>query len=183
MSRCEGCKLTYDEDHQYCLHCGKPLMRESDFPTLRMASNLRKQKTSDHSKDKPSNVINFNRSSNKGIFANELTIKTTNKSIKLVPPAGIIASDANMRGYAKYLIDRYHEFRKSDATIGKMKFIPIYPAIRREFKCKWDYVPVDRFIDLVRFLQFRIDKTVTGQSLSKKGQGRYESYHEWLRTR
>lgn len=181
MTRCEGCKVSYDEDYRYCLNCGVPIGPEGEFPTIKMNSKSSNPKISTGSMSKSSNVINFDRSSNQGIVANRLTVRTG--SVKFNPPPGIIASDANMRGYAKYLIDRYHEFRKSDATIGKMKFVPVYTAIRREFKCKWDDVPMDRFADLVQFLQTRIDKTVTGQSLCKKGQWRYETYSEWLNTR
>ncbi|MFN0279192.1 MAG: hypothetical protein ACKVRN_11395 [Pyrinomonadaceae bacterium] len=112
-----------------------------------------------------------------------MTVKTTKRSVKLTPPPGIIAADANMRGYAKYLIDKYHDYRKSDEKLGKMKFVPIYAAIKREFKCNWDYVPVEQFNKLVSFLQYKIDKTVTGQSLRKRDQRRYRIYAEWLEKR
>jgi hypothetical protein len=65
-----------------------------------------------------SNTINFNKSSNEGIVANYLTLKTTKSSVKLAPPLGIIASDANMRAYSKYLIDKYHHFRKLGLCTG-----------------------------------------------------------------
>lgn len=183
MTRCETCKRTYEEDYQYCLHCGKELMTEGDFPTVRMDSNPSKPKTTHRSKDRPSNVINFDRSSNKGIVANELTIKTTKKSIKLNPPPGIIASDSNMRAYAKYLIDRYNKFKSADRNITEMRHGVIYTAIKGEFKCNWDYVPITRFDDLVAYLQRRIDDTILGKNQKKQGKGRYETYSEWLNTR
>lgn len=183
MTRCDKCGINYVENYEYCLHCGKNIVPESELPTLKIVTDKTKPKAMSQSKGQPSNVINFDRSSNKGIVANQLTIKTTKKSVKLNPPSDIIASDANMRAYTKYLIDRYHEFKKGDWNIGEMRYPAIYAAIKKEFKCSWDYVPISRFSDLVIYLHKRIDNTIIGKNQKKQGKRRYEMFEEWLTTR
>ena len=127
-----------------------------------------------------SNVIQFDKSSNHGLVANNLTIKTSKRTVKLNPPEGAIAGDLNSRNYIKYLIDRYNEFRKADRTIGEFRYPMIYGAIEKEFKCKWDLIPIHKFPDLVDYLQGRIDNTILGRNARKQLKGRYRSYDEFL---
>lgn len=130
--------------------------------------------------ERPSNVINFNRSQNTGVVASQLTIKTSNKTVKLNPPDGAIASDLDKRNYLKYLIDRYNEFKKADRNIGEFKYGVIYGAIKNEFKCKWDLIPIHLFPRVVEYMQKRIDNTILGKVQKKQGKGRYRGYDEFL---
>lgn len=123
------------------------------------------------------NVIEF-RGRNSGVVANAVKV-TTARAIKLQPPDGIIASDADRRSYIKRLIDRYNDFKRSEMG-DAMDFRKIYGAITREFKCKWDFVPLDRFDHLAAYLQRRIDGTVLGKVQKKRGRRNYSSFEQFL---
>lgn len=127
-----------------------------------------------------SNVISFDRSTNTGIVANNLKISTSKKSIKVQPPIGTISSDRDKRNYIKYLIDRYNDYKKADKNIENFKYGMIYAAINREFKCKWDYVPIERFADLAAYLQDRIDKTILGKTQKSRGIRNYRRFDEYI---
>ena len=53
-------------------------------------------------------------------------------------------------------------------------------AVKREFGCKWDEVPKNRFQELVSLLQRRIDNTILGRIKKKQGTNRYHSFEEHL---
>lgn len=126
-------------------------------------------------------IINFTNSINSGIVADTVNIKTQKKSlVKIVPPLNSIASDLNKRNYIKRLIERYQEFKRADRTIDDFKYSIIYGSIKREFKCKWDMISLDRFDELVNFLQRKIDKTILGKNRKKCGEKNYSTYEEFL---
>ena len=123
------------------------------------------------------NVLDF-RGRNSGVVANEVKI-TTARAVKLHPPDGVIGSDADRRSYIKRLIDRYNDFKRSEVR-EEMDFRMIYAAITREFKCKWEFVPVTRFDELAAYLQRRIDGTILGKVQKKKGTRTYSTFEEFL---
>ncbi|MDT4969545.1 MAG: hypothetical protein QOJ64_4282 [Acidobacteriota bacterium] len=126
-----------------------------------------------------SNVIQFERSINQGIVANNLRIVAPRRSIRIGPPSGTIAANRDMRNYVKYLIDRYNEFKKADASVEAFRYSVIYQSIKREFKCKWDYIPIEKFPLLVEYLQRRIDKTILGKVNKSRGKRRYSTFEEY----
>lgn len=128
----------------------------------------------------PSNVIQFEKSTNTGIVANNFHINTRNKTVKIEPPQGTIASDRDKRNYVKRLIEIYQDFKKADRNIDKMKYGLIYSAIKREFKCKWDLIPIWRFEELASFLQRRIDNTILGKNYKARGRRNYKTFEEFL---
>lgn len=128
----------------------------------------------------PSNVIRFDRSINTGIVANNLRISTSAKSLKMQPPAGTIAADRDRRNYIKHLIDRYNEFKKADVNVKDFHYSVIYRIIKREFKCNWDCVPIEKFPNLAEYLQRRIDGTILGKNRRSKSQRNYSSFEEYL---
>lgn len=98
------------------------------------------------------------------IQANVVNVKTTKSKIVVTPPPGSIASDRKMLSYGKYLIDRYQHFQKADLQkAGTYKYIAIHNSLKREFKCDWKLMPSNRFIEVVVFLQRRIDNTKLGR--------------------
>lgn len=118
------------------------------------------------------------------IQVNTLRVENTHKKFEVLPPEEAIASDLKMKTYIKYLIVRYNEFQKADKSKeDKYKYIAIYNAIQRNFDCKWDYMPKDRFWDLVDFLHRKIDNTKIGRIAKARGQGTYHSFEEHLRER
>jgi len=123
-------------------------------------------------------VLNFHGTNRSGIVANVVKITTT-AAVKMPPPAGIIAADADRRSYVKRLIDRYNDFKRHEMK-GSMQFQRIYAAIKREFKCKWDYVPISRFDDLVAYLQHRIDSTILGKINRKNDHPNYTTFEQFV---
>lgn len=115
---------------------------------------------------------------NHGMVANTISIVTSQKSIRLAPPPGTIASDYQQKNYVKYLIDRYHEFKQANIGKGDMRYAVLYASIKREFGAKWDHLGSDRFGALVRFLEVRIDGTILGKTRKANGQKNYSSFQE-----
>lgn len=128
----------------------------------------------------PGNSIRLENSDNSGIIANQLTVKTGGrKRVSVSPPSGTMASHWDSRNYVKYLIDRYHEFKRAELGAA-MKYPVFYNAIKGEFGAKWDHVPLERFDELVAYIQARIDKTVLGRNQKAKGVERYRSFEGYL---
>ena len=129
-----------------------------------------------------SNVIHF-QGRNRGQVANKIEnkteIKTENKTVKFNPPNGSIASSLEHRNYTKYLIDRYHEFKKSEIGQENMKYAVLYTSIKRKFGAKWDLIPLGRFEELSAYLQGRIDKTVLGKNHKARGRKNYSTFEEY----
>lgn len=80
------------------------------------------------------------------------------------------------KNYIKYLIDRYHELKKTDKNLTEMKYVILYNSIKRKFKAKWDMIHEKQFLELVTFLQERIDKTILGKANNKKGIKNYRDF-------
>ncbi|RJR30583.1 MAG: toll/interleukin-1 receptor domain-containing protein [Desulfobacteraceae bacterium] len=126
-------------------------------------------------------MIHLEDSINNGIIANSLNIGPRRKStIKLAPPSGTIAADRDRRNYVKYLIDRYNEFKKADTTVDRFKYAVIYDAIKRRYKCKWDFLPLEKFEDLALYLQQRIDGTILGKVRKSGGHRNYSAFSDFL---
>ena len=129
-----------------------------------------------------SNVINFPKGVNWGTVANvvnKLEIKTKNRTIKIAPPDGSIASSLKHRSYTKYLIDRYHDFKRADVKKEGMNYNILYSSIKRKFGAKWDMVPIERFDRLSEYLQQRIDGTILGKIRKSRGQKNYSAFSEY----
>ncbi|WP_125780958.1 hypothetical protein [Pseudoalteromonas rubra] len=126
------------------------------------------------------NVVNFSGGTNSGVVANNVEIKTSSKNVKVEAPQGSIASSLQHKNYTKYLIDRYHEFKKSELGAGSMNYAIFYNSIKRKFGAKWDMVPLSRFEELSVYLQKRIDDTVLGRNKKAKNSKSYSSFEEYL---
>lgn len=128
-----------------------------------------------------SNVINFT-GRNRGQVANKIEkieIRTENKTVKFNPPSGAIASSLAHKNYTKYLIDRYHEFKKSEIGPKNMQYAVLYASIKREFGAKWDMIPLEKFDELSAYLQGKIDKTVLGKNHKARGRRNYSTFEEY----
>ena len=129
-----------------------------------------------------SDIINF-QGRNKGQVANKIEnkieIKTENKTVKLNPPSGAIASSLAHKNYTKYLIDRYHEFKKSEIGQKSMKYAVLYKSITRKFGAKWDMIPLGRFDELAVYLQDRIDNTILGKTHKANSRRNYSTFEEY----
>lgn len=126
------------------------------------------------------NLVNVINSNNNGIVANTLIIKSASLARYSPTLNGTIGSDRDMRNYAKYLIDRYHKFKRDDVGKQDMNYQQFYMAIKRNFGAKWDHIPSGRFQELVFFIQERINKTILGKKNKAGGVKNYKTLDEYL---
>lgn len=115
---------------------------------------------------------------NHGIVANNISVVNPRKSVKIVPPAGSIASDLHMRNYIKYLIDRYNDFKAAEMGKERMNYAVVHAGIKRKFGAKWDLLAIEKFEVLTEYLPERIDGTILGKNQRSKGQKRHSSFQE-----
>lgn len=113
------------------------------------------------------------------VQAHTINIRTSRSKVVVTAPSGSIADDRKMLSYGKYLVGRYQEFQKADSQkAGDFKYIAIYSALKREFKCDWKLLPSDRFGELADFLQRRIDNTKLGRINHARSIPNYHSFAE-----
>jgi hypothetical protein len=111
------------------------------------------------------------------IQAQTLNLETTKKTIRINPPGDSIGAFAELASYIEYLIGKFQDYQKQDATKeAPGKYTIIYNAIRREYGSKWQTIPVGKFEDLMSFLQGRIDNSKVGRIRKGRGQKRYHSF-------
>ena len=112
----------------------------------------------------------------------KIVVKTASKKAPTITPeGGAVGHNLRMRNYALHLIERYNDFQKWDAAKqGKGKYIVIHNAIKKTFGMKWDFVPQQRFFDLVDFLQFRILNSKLGRIRKSQGEKCFSTWEEWL---
>jgi len=151
---------------------------------IALKNNLMKKEIKYKIEPNNHNIININSGIKESVIANvvhNITIKGKSKP-KLNHPKGSIGTNLTMRNYIKHLIDRYQEYMKGDTTKNeKTKYAIIYNAIKKEFVVdKYTFVHIDKFYDLISFLQMRIDKTIIGKRNVRKGVKNYSSLQEYL---
>ena len=123
--------------------------------------------------------VNFSGSVNEGVIANNVEIKETKKRVTINPPSGSIASSLAHMNYIKYLIDRYHRFKKGEIGTGNLRYAVLYESVKRRFGAGWNMVPLSRFEDLAAYLGNRIDRTKIGRIRRARGDGSYSSFNEY----
>lgn len=165
-----------------CSNCHSKITSGSitKLEVVSMKTKLSQSSHSPESTTKPSNIINITGGQHSGVIANVVNLKTSRKRPpKLSYPEGSIGSNLLFRNYVKYLIDRYNEFKKANRTVSDFHYAVVYRSIQAQFKAKWDFIPIERFTDLVVFLQNRIDKTILGKVQKARSYRNYESLEEF----
>ena len=145
---------------------------------LRLKISLMKGTSPRASKNTNGKVVNFMGGANSGIIANEVTMKTQKKTVRVNPPPGSIGSSLAHRNYIKHLIDRYHGFKEAEIGKERMNHPIFYGTIKRKFGAKWDMIALERFDELSIYIQTRIDKTRLGRNKKAKNVRRYSPFPE-----
>jgi len=98
-----------------------------------------------------------------------------------VPVSGTVSEDPLMRGYLKYLFDRYLTFKKWDCDKQGVKLTgaPIYRRFKREMKFDWKLTPKTHFEKAAEYLKAQICKTVLGKKRRAAGKRLYRSFEEF----
>lgn len=97
-------------------------------------------------------------------------------------PPGCIGANLPMRNYAKYLVDRYHHYRRADASFGRktsLNYAVLFKNIQARFKASVYFVPESRFSELVDYLHGRIDQTILGKRNYARGHPNYVSFDDY----
>ena len=114
-----------------------------------------------------------------GIQAQNVTIKTEKRKIRVQPPAGTIASDRQRLNYIKHLIDRYNDFAMKQPK-RKFSHAAIYADIKKRFGAKWDFISIERFEDLTSFLHAKIHRTMLGGINRGKGYPNFSTFDQFV---
>jgi hypothetical protein len=99
-------------------------------------------------------------------------------------PASSIGADLTRRNYIRYLAERYFRFREADASFGRkavkrFSYAVLFKNIESHFKAPTYFIPVDRFDELVDFLQRKIDSTILGKRNGARGHRNYVTFDEF----
>jgi hypothetical protein len=134
-------------------------------------------------KDGRSKNVSFNGTANSSIIANDVSFSGDAKMPSNIRhPQGSIGADVVKKGYIDYLIGRYYDYRKADASYGRQRpfhHAEIHTSIQRKFKAKTFFIPVGRFEELVVYIKKRIDRTIQGKRNRKSGHRNYSSFEDY----
>lgn len=127
--------------------------------------------------------VSIRDSSFRGDIAQNLTKIVTPRIPRIAHPPGSLGADLSKKGYIDYLLARYFDFRRADASFRSRRpfsHAEIHRTIQSEFGHKTFFMPVGSFDRLVQFLHFRIDRTILGRNNSSRGIPSYHSYEQHL---
>jgi len=120
-----------------------------------------------------------------GADVNYTTIRITQKGKRgksiQVPVSGTVSEDPLMRGYLKYLFDRYLAFKKWDCDKKGVKLTGaiIYRRFKRDMKFDWKLTPKTHFEKAAEYLKAQICKTALGKMRRAAGKRLYRSFEEF----
>ncbi|MGP8174933.1 MAG: hypothetical protein ACLP7O_10340 [Terracidiphilus sp.] len=127
-------------------------------------------------------IINVQGDLSASIHAQSVTIRSAKRTkAKPVPTSDVVGGSSSHRTYLKYLIDRYQEIAKAQRD-REFRHAVVYQSIKREFKADWDWIPLSRFQEVVKFMQAKIDGTLIGRQHKKQGKLLYEDFERFKLT-
>lgn len=135
-----------------------------------------------------SNVISITGDATGSIVGNSITIQGDAKlrGKRMNYPVGSVGADLVRKNYVAYLAGRYNDFRATGLASYGQKGTHHHGVIHTQIKSRFKvagtyYVPVERFEELVRFLQDKIDQTIQGKRNKARGGGAYSSFEDYVR--
>jgi hypothetical protein len=122
-------------------------------------------------------------STNSGIIANQVTIRSSGRRRQAVIVPDSIGSDPRKYNYIEYLIKQLTEFRRTGGSYGQRRGGRVHPgATRRILESQLGGLPkdlhVDRFEEVVIYLKEKIDATALGRNNKKRNFQNYHSFEE-----
>ncbi len=139
--------------------------------------------TNNKSENSNGKVINFNSKIGNAIVGdnNQISIKQTKKTVEKYP-LGCLGYDTVKANYVGYLIQRYNEYKESEVGKEKIKYGVFGSMLKKQFKIgvtRTIYnLPIERFEELVNFIQNKIDSTKIGR-INKNKHKNYSSFEEF----
>ena len=134
----------------------------------------------------PGSILTIHGDVSRSIVGNTVKVSGPRKP-KMNYPAGSVVEDLMRRNYIAYLVGRYHEFRKADASFGRanrgrpFSHAEIHTSIRRKFKADTYFVLVERFPEEATFIKGRIDQTILGKRNKARGTPNYRSFEDFVK--
>jgi 5-methylcytosine-specific restriction endonuclease McrA len=125
--------------------------------------------------------VSVDRTINTGTIAHTIKFEKS-RAPRMHYPQGTIGSDPIRKNYIDYLIKRYFDWRKADASYGSRRpfsHAVIHTNIQKDFGAKTFFVLVERFDGLADYLQRKIDNTILGRNKRSKGERRYKSFTDY----
>jgi hypothetical protein len=117
------------------------------------------------------------------ILAKAVTVKTTQKAVKVQPAAGTIGADQKASRYIQHLINRYNEFASADKARGtQFSYGAVSKNIETNFKAPWRMLAIEDFEAICAYLQQRISRTRIAKSNASKGIKSFSSFEEYSQT-
>ncbi|MFM2269868.1 MAG: hypothetical protein RL757_3309 [Bacteroidota bacterium] len=164
------------------LHAGKitseqVIKKKSD---VKMTKLFNKKQEKEMKINNKKNVVNqFNGNNNVINFSPKvINKKIVNKKIINKYPAESIGSDVSMYNYAQHLAHRYAEFQNLMPN-EKFNYPRFYKKVMNDFKVGgFFHIPRNRFMELVQYLQTKIDGTKLGKINKSKGYKNYSTFEE-----
>jgi hypothetical protein len=138
--------------------------------------------TADISAAKSNAAVVVDRTINTGTIAHTVNKFAKGRTPRMHYPQGTIGAEPVRRNYIDYLITRYFDWRKADASYGSRRpfsHAVIHKGIQKEFGAKTFFVLVERFEQLAIYLQQKIDNTILGRNKRSKGTRSYKSFAEY----
>jgi hypothetical protein len=113
---------------------------------------------------------------------NKVTIKQTKKTMVRYPE-GCVGFDQHKANYVSNLIKRYNEFKADEVGKDRVNYAQFASHLKKQFKIgpsRTIYnVPIERFEELVAYIQKRIDGTRLAKRLGR-GHKNYSTFDEYL---
>jgi hypothetical protein len=107
--------------------------------------------------------------------------KITKKTVKQQYPPGCIGHNLDKAGYIGHLIQRYHEWKEKEIGKANMKYAIFPSELKRMYKIgsgrSLYTLKEEKFDELSRYIQYRIDNTLFGKRNKYKNYSRFE---EWI---
>jgi hypothetical protein len=94
-----------------------------------------------------------------------------------------IGADPEKRDYILYLAERYNWCREMEFSLGLGKTRPsyafVFTNIQNRFKAPIYFIPMERFEELVDYLQDMIDQTPLNKRKRGAGRANYKTFDEY----
>jgi hypothetical protein len=127
-------------------------------------------------------TVTIDRTINTGTIAHTINKFAKGRTPRMHYPHGTIGADAMRKNYIDYLIKRYFDWRKADASYGSRRpfsHAVIHTNIQKDFGAKTFFVLVERFDVLADYLQRKIDNTILGRNKRSRGERNYKSFADY----
>ena len=131
-------------------------------------------------------IVKFHGPVENAIVGNKNRVIIRNSSRKVVSkyPEGSIGSDNLKAKYVSYLITKYHEFQEYQIGKGNMNYAIFPSKLKSLFKIgksrTINNVPLERFEELTKYIQDRVDGTKLGRIRKKRNQKNYSMFEEYV---